>query len=112
MPRPVYLELAKQPSEEIVMPGFDFADQVESSEVISSALVKVFEYDRSTQVVGPETTAAMKPTSSEQINGTNVSWRVKAGDHNKDYMAEVVATLSTGRTLNGVVIFGVRDRPY
>lgn len=112
MSRPVFFEIPKQPDEEVVMPGFDFAGQVESSETIASADVTVFEYSLRTQVVGVETTSTMKPAGSEQITGTNVSWRVKSGTHNQDYFAEVKVTLNTGRVLRGVVIFGVRNRPY
>lgn len=112
MSRPVYFEIPKQPDEEIIMPGFNFDDQMESTEVISSAEVKIFEYNFRMQVVGTERTTEMWPASSTIINGTNVSWRVKAGDHNKDYFAEVKVTLGNGRILRGVVLFGVRDRPY
>ena len=107
MTRPVHYELPKQPTEEVIIPGFDFTDQMDATETISSALVTIKE-----RVTGVDTTSTMKPAGSEQIVEKTVSWRVKLGTHNVDYDCEVVATLSSGRTLSGVVRLGVRDRPY
>jgi hypothetical protein len=109
MSRPVFWELPKQPGEQIVVPGFDFANQMVGEELDDEAEVKIFE-----RLSGEEVTDDMLVTDSVTVTGSVVSFELKAGDHNLDYYCEIVATTAApkSRPLHGVVIIGVRDRPY
>lgn len=107
MSRPVHYEIPKQPGEQIIVPGFDFANQMEVGETIADADITIFE-----RVSGDEVTADMLVPGSEQVDGSNVSFRVKAGEHNLDYYCTVTATLNSARALISEIILFVRERPY
>lgn len=104
--RAVHRELPKQPGEQVRIPGYDFSAQVEAGESVSSATVTIKE-----KIIGTDRTSTMLH-GSPSINGNVVSFVVKAGDHNLDYFAIIVATTNIGRILHAEIPFGVRERPF
>ncbi len=114
MTRPVYVTRPKEPVDIAHIPGIDFRPALT---VPGETILSVTDADVKIYLRGPmgnrlqDVTASMLVAGSVGVsNNSIIGFKVQAGSDNKDYLAVVTPTTSTGRKETGEVIIPVRAR--